>query len=239
MKSSFDSGLASAPHIGRPAAERGELMPRARERDERDEDDGELWALAVTDLLVQRLPPLPRADGEAEPAAPARNAGASSAAPPGGSGVVAPPGARDESHLGSAGEGAGVGATRGRSDGAEVPSELSAEVSDERFGRLQLHIARGQSGLDIVINVADSHVKALIEAEHAILIKTLKDAGLRVSSVQIGSSAQPGTALALDRGGAERARAGAALKRPNARRAYPSPREEGDDPNSEGVDFTA
>ena len=236
MKSSIDTNLGSAAHVAHAPPEGERRAPRARERDELD---SELWALAVTDLLVQRLPP-PRPSAEAASVAPVRNGADRAARDAGGTGEVAPDGAPAPAQPAAGHGGAAAGASRGRSDGIELPSQLSAEVSDERFGRLQLHVARGQSGLDIVINVADSHVKALIEAEQAILLKTLKDAGLRVASVQIGNSSQPGTGFAQDRGGAERPRAGATLQRPNARRrAYPSSRDEEEDQSSEGVDFTA
>jgi hypothetical protein len=115
-------------------------------------------------------------------------------------------------------------------------------VSDEHFGRLQLHIARAEGGLDIVINVADSHVKALIEAEQATLVKTLKDAGLHIASVQIGSATRSGTPLAFDRGGPERTRVSAGFpKASSKRRTYAASLEEedDDDPNGDGVDFTA
>src|SRR5690606_17587447 len=118
----------------------------------------------------------------------------------------------------------------GAGDGPELPSSLSAEVSDERLGRLQLHVARAEGGLDIVINVADARVKALIEAEHGQLLKTLKEAGLHVTSVQVGSPSRAGTALAQDRGGAEKARAGASFRQPAARwRTYTGPPAEEED----------
>jgi len=233
MKSSLDSPSASAAHASRAVSERDESAASARERAGGEEHDDELWALAVAQLLVQRLPPR---SAENESPVPTRNGGVLA---PTGSGELAAAENAGTS-AGPAGHGASAQASGTRSDGIELPSQLSAEVSDERFGRLQLHVARGGAGLDIVINVADSRVKALIEAEHAVLIKTLKDAGLRVASVQIGNSSQPGTGLALDRVGVERPRAGAALSKPNARRrTYPSSREEDDDQSSEGVDFTA
>lgn len=234
MKSTLDIGAGAAAHASRAVSERDERAASARERAS-SEDHEELWALAVAQLVVQRLPPLPRG-GEAESPVPTRNGAAPAKA---GSGEVATA-ENAEAQAGAAGHGTGAKAATTRALGIDLPSELSAEVSDERFGRLQLHVARGGAGLDIVINVADSRVKALIEAEHAVLIKTLKDAGLRVASVQIGNSSQPGTGLALDRVVAERPRASAALSKPNARRrAYPNSREEEENQSSEGLDFTA
>ena len=113
-------------------------------------------------------------------------------------------------------------------------------MSDERLGRLQLHVERVAGGLDIVINVADARVKALIEAEQPQLMKTLKDAGLRVASVQIGSPSRPGTALAQERGGAEKARTSASFRQPAARwRTYTGSPAEEEDADGEGVDLTA
>jgi hypothetical protein len=111
-------------------------------------------------------------------------------------------------------------------------------VSDERFGRLSLHVARAEAGLDIVIGVADSSVKALIEAERAILVKMLEDAGLHVARVRIGSPPRAGTTLAVERGGPEKARLGPGYSKPGARRTYPGSLEEAD-ADSEGLDFTA
>jgi hypothetical protein len=235
MKSSIDSSAGSAALLTRIVSERDERASSAREGASHEDRDEELWAHLVAELLVQRLPPPQPRKLELEASVPTRN---TASVAPAGSGELAAPHS-SASQAGAADQGTDVGAPGG-SDGIALPSELSAEVSDERFGRLQLHVARGGAGLDIVINVADSRVKALIEAEHAVLIKTLKDAGLRVASVQIGNPTRPGTGLALDRGGAERPRAGAALSKPSARRrAYPSSRDEEDDQSSEGVDFTA
>lgn len=235
MKTTLDLGTGTAAHASRVVSERDERAAAARERAASEDHDEELWLLSVAQLLVQRLPPPLARGGEGESAASTR---AGAALPPGSGELGAPESPEAQAGVQARGASAKTGATRG-SD-LDVPSELSAEVSDERLGRLQLHVARGGAGLDIVINVADARVKALIESEHAVLIKTLKDAGLRVASVQIGSSPRAGTALALDRVGAERPRAGAALPQPNARRrVYPATREEEADQSSEGVDFTA
>jgi hypothetical protein len=212
-------------------------VARGREK-ERDAPD-ELWTLAVTSSVLEQLPRLPR-DGTlgvpglagSPPDGPASSNGDADG---GGSGELASPGDARSGRLGHAGGAGGGDAAEAHGDAAE----LYAEVSDERFGKLRLHVARAEGGLDIVINVADSHVKALIEAERATLMKTLKDAGLRVASVQIGSPSRAGTGLAGGRGGAERPRAGGSLLQPGARwRAYQGSLEE-DDTDSEGVDFTA
>jgi hypothetical protein len=226
------------------------LLDASREREhakehERSED---LWLTTLTQTLVEQtprlsLPPLDaveraRATAEAKPSSPALATGAG--------GSTADTGSRgDDSALHG-----GTGASQahgppsvegGPHEASALPAELRAEVSDERLGRLQLHVARGESGLDIVINVADSHVKALIEAEQALLMKTLKDAGLHVASVQIGSPSRVGTPLALDRGGPERARLSASFPQARAkRRTYQASLEEEDaESEGEGVDFTA
>jgi hypothetical protein len=109
---------------------------------------------------------------------------------------------------------------------------------------MQLSVARGPGGLHIVINVADLRVKALIEAERSVLLKSLQDCGLRVDSVEIGSQHMTGTAFAQQDATPQRAlartRGNSGLRSPNARwRAYMSPSEEDPDSDSERVDLTA
>jgi hypothetical protein len=225
MKTSLDSGIRQTLLDANVA--------RGREK-ERDAPD-ELWTLAVTSSVLEQLPRLSLRVtlDDSGPAEGHRDGTARGESDRGGSGELAAFGEASSGRPGQAG---------GEGDGAAahgVPAELCAEVSDERLGKLRLHLARGEAGLDIVISVADSHVKALIEAERATLMKTLKDAGLRVASVQIGSPSRAGTGLAGGRGGAERPRMGASLGQPGARwRAYQGSLEE-DDTDSEGVDLTA
>ena len=207
----------------------------ARGRHKERESQDELWTLVVTQTLVERLPPRPGEDGD--DAALMRSI-AEGGPPAGASAELASPEA-DARAAGAAGAAGPAAAQDGAGGASAVPAELSAEVSDERFGRLHLHVTRAAGGLDIVINVADARVKALIEAEQAMLVDTLKGAGLRVASVQIGSPPRAGTQLALDGRGQEKARATASLLLPGAkRRAYTGSLEE-EDADSEGVDFTA
>lgn len=237
MKTSIDSAL------GQKVLDASVARGREKERDAPDE----LWTLAVTTSLIQQLPRLAVTGalgssgqaGTAPDGETTADGGPDSQAGLGeliGAGELAssaePAGSGRLGHTGGAGDG-------GRAEAHGVPSELCAEVSDERLGKLRLHVARAEGGLDIVISVADSRVKALIEGEQSILMKTLKDAGLRVASVQIGGPSRAGTGLAVDRGGAERPRAGGSFRQPGARwRAYQGSLEE-DDTDSEGVDFTA
>ena len=220
---------------------------RARERNEERETPDPLWALVVTHALVERLPMLPRSVAEASEAPPdVEQAGS---IPP--SGAPAPD---DALRADEGARASGNGRVGGRGPATNVPSELCAEVSDERLGRLALRVVRGQGGLDIVIGVADSHVKALIMADQSTLMKSLKDAGLAVASLQIGSSTPLGTAaragthlavkgLGAERQGAEspgpdRPRAAGSLRQPGARwRGYLGSPEKDDDDG--GVDFTA
>jgi hypothetical protein len=219
MKTTIDTA------VGQNSLEASMAREREKERDTPDE----LWTMAVTQTLVEHLPRLSL---------------------PGSSPALR----RDDSALGAhSGDDAPVDeiladptlgkAERAAIDGASGASgavrELIAEVSDARLGRLRLRVSRAEGGLDIVISVADLSVKALIEAEQAVLMQTLKDAGLRVVSVQIGTPSQAGTGLAGDRGGAERPRAGESVRQLGARRrSYQSSLEE-DDADSEGLDFTA
>jgi hypothetical protein len=206
-------------------------MPRQKRREERETPD-ELWALALTNTLMAELPklaePPPAADAGLAP-----NAVGDSQTPPGHAPEL------DESSATAGSEAAGA-AAKGSRGGTELPSTLSAEVSDERLGRLLLHVERAPGGLDIVINVADARVKALIEAEQPQLMKTLKDAGLHVASVQIGSPLDAGTTLARERGGAEKARTSASFRQPAARwRTYTGSPAAEEDADGEGVDLTA
>lgn len=205
------------------------LMKRERQ-EERDAPD-ELWALAVATMVMAELPKL---TSPPDPEASMAQRAIAESQPAGPDPELDEPGEIDAP---ATGKRTAAGGARGT---LELPSTLSAEVSDERLGRLQLHVERVEGGLDIVINVADARVKALIEAEHPQLMRTLKDAGLHVSSVQIGSAPRAGTALAQDRGGAEKARAGASFRQPAARwRTYTGCRAEEEDAAGEGVDLTA
>lgn len=216
------------------APERSALLEMLRRgRREERETHNELWALALTNTLVAELPKLGEPPPEADAGLAPRAIGDSHA----------PAGHAPELDAADEGASTGAGAAAGGSRGSSpLASTLSAEVSDERLGRLQLHVERVEGGLDIVINVADARVKALIEADQSQLLKTLKDAGLHVASVQIGSALGSGTTLARERTGAEKARASASFRQPAARwRTYTgSPAAEQDaDTDGEGVDLTA
>jgi hypothetical protein len=197
---------------------------RAREREVPDE----LWALAVANTLVERLPrlglPEVYLDSQGTPALPADGDDGGAAADLSGDGAL------------DAAEGSGDARS---SSPRGVPADLRVEVSDDRIGRLMLHIARAENGLDIVINVADSRVKALIEADQSILMKTLKDGGLCVASIQIGSAYRAGTALAGDRGSTERARSLVSHPQRGTRQRTICGSLEETEADSEGLDFTA
>jgi len=202
----------------------------AKEDPEKREPD-EAWMLAVTQALVEVRPRLALPNGsDPEPSARDANAG-----PAGGAEFAAQSG-----ELGTA----DVSAREDARPGPALPTRLLTELSDSRLGRMQLSVARGPSGLNIVINVADSRVKALIEAERSILLKSLQDCGLRVDSVEIGSQPLSGTAFAQQDAAPERAlartRGNSGLRSSNARwRAYTSPPEEDPDSDKERVDLTA
>lgn len=214
-------------------AARGPSAPlevlRRQRREERETPD-ELWALALANTLVAELPKLTEPPRDADASLAPHAVGDSHA--PGHA-----PELNESGEAAGSGSGAAAGGPRG---GPELPSTLSAEVSDARLGRLQLHVERVEGGLDIVINVADARVKGLIEAEQPQLMKTLKDAGLHVASLQIGGPSRPGTALAQERGGAEKARTSASFRQPAARwRTYTGCPAEEEDADGEGVDLTA
>jgi hypothetical protein len=221
MKTTWDGARAPSVQLGSLERER---------RKEREAPD-EQWALAVMNTLMAELPKLTE-----PPPQPGASLGPSAVGD-----SQAPAGHAPE--LDEAGEAAGAergGGAGGSRGSPELVSSLSAEVSDERLGRLQLCVERVDGRLDIVINVADTRVKALIEAEQSQLVKTLKDAGLRVASVQIGAPSRPGTALAQERGGAEKARASASFRQPAARwRTHTGSAAAEEDADGEGVDLTA
>ena len=202
----------------------------AREEAKQREHTDDAWTLAITQALVEVRPRL-ALPSESEPGPRDANPGPARGA---------------ELALTESVE-AGIGDVSGTEDarpGSALPERLHTELSDSRLGRMQLSVARGRSGLHIVINVADSRVKALIEAERSILLKSLQDCGLRVDSVEIGSAPLTGTAFAQQEAAPERAlartRGNSGLRSPNARwRAYTSPPEEDPDSDSERVDLTA
>jgi hypothetical protein len=111
---------------------------------------------------------------------------------------------------------------------------------------MELSVARSPSGLRIVINVADARVKALIEAEQALLLKSLQGSGLRVDSLHIADQLQPGIALAPEDGAeAAQERAAARSRSVNLRtlsargRGYGAKPEEEPEDDTDRVDFTA
>jgi hypothetical protein len=206
----------------------------ARERDHTDD----AWALAITQALVEArprltLPSLPEDETTEAPRAPA--------APPV-SGVNAELGADEGSH--AAGTQPGNAGAASASNEPPLPTKIITELSDSRLGRMELTVARGANGLHIVINVADAHVKALIEAEQASLMKSLQGCGLSVDSVKIGSSATAGTGLAQQEVAQERAlarsRGNPSLRSTNAsRRGYGAPPEDDPEDDAERVNLTA
>jgi hypothetical protein len=210
-----------------------EPSPADATKPRESEDQDELWAFAIAETLLAELPRwrAGEAELEAEPRASAaarlleRAAAARSAAPASG---ATPAESSQTSTTSAVAAGAGEG-----------PFErLTTELSDARLGRLELSVARSVSGLNIVINVADAHVKALIEADRGALLKSLQDCGLRVASVRVGHSESSGTELARE--GTERGRPSPALTKQNVRwRAYRSSLDAENDAEDEGVDFTA
>ena len=203
--------------------------PDAKEDPKKREPADDAWTLAITQALVEVRPRLALpSDAELGP----RDAN---------------PGAERGAELAQASGELGSGdasATEDARPGPALPARLHTELSDSKLGRMQLSVARGPSGLHIVINVADSRVKALIEAERSVLLKSLQDCGLRVDSVEIGSEPLAGTAFAQQEVAPERAlartRGNSGLRSPTARwRAYTSPPEDDPDSDKERVDLTA
>ncbi len=173
------SGAGALPGYDRPERD---------ERVERDDETQATWALVLASAVVQRLPALELAS--ASPDAGASDQPAEEAAP-------APSAARGELD-GELGGGAAAHGSRGVGVGAgDAPLEhMNVSVDDERLGKVAFTVTRDRRGLDIVIGVADSHVKALIEAERIDLVQALKAAGLTVTRVEVAATQPAGTLLA-------------------------------------------
>ena len=218
--------------IGRSALALTTGEADAKEETRKREPADDAWLLAITQALVEVRPRFTRpSDPDPSPSAhetdPGADAGAELAQ-------------AASAELGSTEASAADDAR----PGAALPDRLHAELSDSRLGRMQLSVARGPGGLHIVINVADSRVKALIEAERSMLLKSLQDCGLRVDSVEIGSQPLAGTAFAQQDATPQRAlartRGDSGLRSSNARwRAYASQPEEDPDSENDRVDLTA
>ncbi|HEU4576680.1 MAG TPA: flagellar hook-length control protein FliK [Polyangiaceae bacterium] len=210
----------------------GEAAREAAEHEREDRERSSAWASAITRALVEARPPLtlpslPDAESTAEARAP-RQEGVKNPTP---SSVEL----RDSAAIESP-----------ETQGPELPNRLVAELSDSSLGRMELSVARGPSGLRIVINVADARVKALIEAEQALLLKSLQGSGLRVDSLQIAEQPEPGTGLAPQEGAEiaqQRALArsrSSQLRSLSARgRGYGAKPEEEPEDDTDRVDFTA
>jgi hypothetical protein len=122
-------------------------------------------------------------------------------------------------------------------EGQAVLERLSAHFDDEQLGKVLVTVTRDARGLDIVIGVADAHVKALIEAERLVLLQALKGAGLRVARVEVTGGESAGTLLAPNPKGA---RSSTSSRGQNARvRAYRTSLEEESAATAENVDLTA
>jgi hypothetical protein len=207
------------------------------------EHSEEAWALAITQALVEARPRLTLpgaaeapAGGAAAPPVVSVNAELAAERGPGEDGASSQPGGASTARSGGAGSGA--------AHDPQLPTKIITELSDSRLGRMELSVARGERGLHIVINVADAHVKALIEAEQSSLLKSLQGCGLSVDSVKIGSSSKGGTGLAPQEVAQERAlarsRGNQSLRPANARwRGYGAPPEEDPEDQGERVNLEA
>jgi flagellar hook-length control protein FliK len=199
------------------------------ERDERDDETRAAWALVFAEAVVQRLPPLTLELGAASSDAGSSERPATDAARSAASGEL-------EAEL----DGGAASHGQSRVGGAEgeAPIEhMNVSVDDERLGRVAFTVTRDKSGLDIVIGVADTHVKALIEAERIALVQALKAAGLTVARVEVAATQPAGTLLAPTQRGA---RSSTGPRGQSAKvRAYRTSLEEEATSTAENVDLTA
>lgn len=207
------------------AAPRTEEERQASE--ERAARDPSLWASLLTRAVVERLPsglelgaPEPRAEANSEREAPRSTPGEAAG--------------DDGSSPAAARGGSGVSGAEGSGDAAL--EQLDAELSLGELGKVLVRVARGSGGLGIVIGVADTHVKALIEAERVRLLETLKAAGLHVARVEVLGNTAGGTALAPH----GRMQSPAIARAHNAKvRAYRTLEREEPEDESRNVDVTA
>jgi len=214
-----------------------EVEGRETAEHERHARDTDAWTNAISQALVEARPRLvlpspPEADGDAA----ASGSGSESV-------KIPTPGGGEASAAQAGSEAARSGAEPGP-EGPPLPNRLIAELTDSRLGRVELSVSRGAHGLHIVINVADAHVKALIESEQVLLLKSLQGCGLRVDSVEIGSQLTIGTALAQPEVAQQRAlarsRGNPGLRSGNVRgRGYGAAPEEEPEDDTERVNFTA
>lgn len=218
--------------IGRTAlgADLGEAAREAAEQERADRERGSAWASAITQALVEARPKLTL------PSAPEAEGSAGGAPAPLPEGVKNPTPAGVEVRNSESVEDS-------KTQGPELPNRLVAELSDSILGRMELSVARSAKGLRIVINVADARVKALIEAEQAVLMKSLQGSGLRVDSLRIADQLEPGTGLAPEdvapEGAPVRSRS-LNLRTLSARgRGYGAKPEEEPEDDTDRVDFTA
>jgi hypothetical protein len=210
----------------------GGYEPSLEEKRERRDTSDAAWALVLTDAVLHQLPrftldlapPSPDASEDAE--------GATSALDPELS-------ARSElaAHGDPGGALGSSNAVPGGGDGPDALDQLSAHFDDARLGKVAFTVTRQAHGLDIVIGVADSDVKALIEADRLVLIQALKAAGLHVSRVEVMGSETAGTLLAPNPRGV---RSSMSPRGQSAKvRAYRTSLEEEAASTADNVDLTA
>jgi hypothetical protein len=221
--------------IGRAAlgADPSEAAREAAEHERQHREHGAAWTGAITQVLIEARPRLSWPSAE--------EAESSSGGAPAPRNLIV----KNPTPAGVESRNTG-GVEQSRTQGPELPNRLVAELSDSILGRMELSVARSPSGLRIVINVADARVKALIEAEQALLVKSLQGSGLRIDSLHIADQLEAGTALAPEQG-AEIAQEGAParsrslnLRTLSARgRGYGAKPEEEPEDDTDRVDFTA
>ena len=208
----------------------GAAAREAAEHEREDRERSAAWAAVITQALVEARPKLTLPS-----AAEAESSSGGAPAPPD-EGVKNPTPAGVEPRNAE-------GAPQSKTQGPELPNRLVAELSDSVLGRMELSVARSPGGLRIVINVADARVKALIQAEQALLVKSLQGSGLHVDSVHIADQLEPGTGLAPEQVAQERALArsrSSHLRSLSARgRGYGAKPEEEPEDDTDRVDFTA
>jgi flagellar hook-length control protein FliK len=224
----MSDNVTSASSSTFAGGEKVEHEAREKEREERDEGRQAAWALALTGAVLYQLP---RLSLEHSPGSPANGDGAEAAT----EGVSR---LGDDEPAQTRGAPARSGSSVGDAGAGDAePERMSVDLEDARLGKVAFTVTREARGLGIVIGVADSHVKALIEAERLSLIEALKAAGLDVARVEVTAGETPGTLLAPTNRGV---RSSMSSRGQSARvRAYRTSLEEEPASTAENVDLTA
>jgi hypothetical protein len=159
-------------------AARDPLLDRAREIEERDQEElAKRFALALAPQIISQLPP-PPPKGAAEP--------------PGGwrqsDGVLTPTNASDSAYGATA-------AAEGDAE-AEANQRIVLRVQTRDLGEVSLVLDRSEGAVRVVIGVQDASTIERMMPERDALARQLQGSGLTIQSIQFVRQSEVGTVLA-------------------------------------------